>query len=301
MPTMSRTRTYLAFALVALIWGSTWLVIKDQIGFSPPGWTVTWRFILAAAGMAGLAAWRGESLALPRKGIALAALVGLAQFCSNFQLVYRSEHYVPSGLVAVLYALLIVPNAVLGRVFLKAPLRGRFLAGSGVAIVGIALLIAQEYREHMGDGGGNTLLGVAFALGGVMSASSANILQNTPLGRAQPLIPFVTWAMAAGALGDGIAAYALHGPPVVPHDLRFWGGVAWLALAGSVAAFPIYFALIRQIGAGLAAYTNVVVPVVAMALSTLFEGYRWTPLAVGGSLLAGVGLLIALSPSRKVG
>ena len=140
-----------------------------------------------------------------------------------------------------------------------------------------------------------------FALGGVMSASSANILQNTSLGRAQPLIPFVTWAMVAGALGDGIAAYALHGPPVVPHDLRFWGGVAWLALAGSVAAFPIYFALIRQIGAGLAAYTNVVVPVVAMALSTLFEGYRWTPLAVGGSVLAGVGLLIALSPSRKVG
>ena len=142
--------------------------------------------------------------------------------------------------------------------------------------------------------GADTLIGLALALGGIFSASSANILQNTQLGRAQPVVPLVTWAMVAGGLADAVAAYVLNGAPVFPHEPRFWGGVAWLALAGSVAAFPIYFALIRSIGAGRAAYTNVLVPVVAMTLSTLFEGYRWTPLAVAGSGLAMAGLVVAL-------
>lgn len=282
-----------SFAIVSLIWGSTWLVIKDQIVFSPPGWTVTWRFVLAAIGMAGLAAFRGESLALSRRAVGLAALVGFFQFCANFQLVYRAEDHVPSGLVAVLYALMIVPNALLGRMVLKSPVSGRFLAGSGVAIVGIAMLITQEYREH--GSGGNTLLGVGFSLAGILCASVANILQNTTLGRAQPVVPLVAWAMAAGALADGVTAYALHGAPVLPHDPRFWGGVAYLALVGSVAAFPIYFALIRNIGAGRAAYTNVIVPVIAMTLSTLFEDYRWSLLAAAGSLVAMAGLAIAMS------
>jgi drug/metabolite transporter (DMT)-like permease len=254
---------------------------------------------MAAAGMAGLAALRGESLVLPRRAVTLAALVGVFQFCANFQLVYRAEDHVPSGLVAVIYALMMVPNALLGRLVLKAPVGGRFLAGSGVAIIGIAMLITQEYRLHGTNGG--TLLGVAMALGGIMTASIANILQNTTLGRAQPVVPLVAWAMAAGALANGVVAYGLHGAPVLPPSPRFWGGVAYLALVGSVAAFPVYFALIRQIGPGRAAYINVVVPVIAMALSTLFEGYRWSLLAGAGSVVAMVGLGIAMSGGRGKG
>jgi drug/metabolite transporter (DMT)-like permease len=292
-----KARVWGSFAIVSLIWGSTWLVIKDQIGFGAPGWIVTLRFAIAAAGMAALAWARGESLVMPRRAVAMAGVVGLLQFCSNFQFVYRAEHYVPSGLVAVLYALMMVPNAILGRIVLGAALRARFLVGCGVAIVGIAMLIGQEYALHAG--GMVTLVGVGLTLGGVMSASVANIVQALPASRAQAVVPFTAWAMAAGALGDGMFAYAMHGAPVMLMGARFWGGVLWLSLVGSVAAFPIYFALIRQIGAGRAAFTNVIVPVVAMALSTLFEAYVWTPLSVAGSVVAMVGLVIALSPSRK--
>jgi len=292
-----KARVWGSFAIVSLIWGSTWLVIKDQIAIGTPGWTVAIRFVIAAMGMAALALARGESLRLPGRAIVLAGMVGLLQFCSNFQFVYRAEHYVPSGLVAVLYALMMVPNAILGRIVLGAALRARFLAGCGVAIVGIAMLIGQEYALHVG--GAITLIGVALTLGGVMSASVANIVQALPAARAQAVVPFTAWAMAAGALGDAVFAYAMHGVPEVPMTPRFWGGLLWLALMGSVAAFPIYFALIRQIGAGRAAFTNVITPVVAMALSTLFEGYVWTGLSVAGSVVAMAGMMIALSPSRK--
>ena len=292
----STARNIAAFITVSLIWGSTWLVIKDQISAIPPGWTVTWRFTGAAVGMCLLTLVRGESLRMPREGVRLAAVIGLLQFCGNFQLVYRAEHYVASGLVAVLYALLMVPNALLARVMLGTRLQARFLIGSGVAMGGIALLMMHEYRGGQGD----VVTGVLFTLGGILCASASNVLQATETGRRQAVVPLITWAMIFGAVIDAGLAYGMYGAPVLDPHPRYWAGVAYLAIAGSVITFPVYFALIRAIGPGRAAYSNVVVPVVAMALSTLFEGYRWTGLAVAGSVVVMAGLLIALSGRASV-
>ncbi len=294
----AQRRAIAAFVLIALIWGSTWLVIKDQVGTTSPYWTVTWRFVCAALGMAMLLAWRQESPWLPRRALPLVVALGVIQFCLNFQFVYAAERQVTSGLVAVIYALLMVPNALLSRLFLGTPISRRFLGGSVVALVGIGLLMMQEYRAGLAGGGlagGSVPLGVTLALGGLLSASSANVLQAGPLGRSVPLLPLVGWAMALGALVNALFAFGLSGPPVFVPSVRFWGGVAWLGLAGSVVTFPLYFGLVRQWGAGRAAYNGVLVPVVAMTLSTLFEHYRWTGLAVAGAGLAMAGLLIALS------
>ena len=295
----SQTRAMAAFVLVTLIWGSTWLVIKDQIAQAAPQWTVTLRFACGALGMAVLVLLRGERLLLPKRGMAVAVPLGLVQFCFNFQFVYAAEGQLTSGLVAVIYALLMVPNAALGRLFLGARVGGRFVAGSLVAIGGIVLLMVQEYRLAQASGhGGSVPLGVAFALCGLMGASSSNVFQASERARALPLLPVLAWAMAVGALADALFALAVVGPPVLPASVRFWGGVAYLGLIGSVATFPLYFWLIRLWGAGRAGYNGVLVPVVAMALSTLFEGYRWSALAAAGAGLALAGLLIALTGNR---
>lgn len=292
----SKARSIAAFLLVALIWGSTWLVIKDQISAVPPGWTVTWRFALATLGMFALAAMRRESLRLEPAALRLSVAIGLFQFFGNFQLVYRSEHYLTSGLVAVIFALLLVPNALLARLFLRAPLSGRFLAGSGVALAGIALLLTHEYRAAPATGG--VLTGIALVGCALLCASSANVLQATELARRQPVVPLIAWAMLWGTIADALFAWVTSGPPVLDPRPQYLWGIAYLALIGSVVTFPIYFALIRDWGPGRAAYNGVLVPVVAMALSTAFEGYRWTSLAAAGSVLALSGLLIALGGRR---
>jgi drug/metabolite transporter (DMT)-like permease len=87
-----------------------------------------------------------------------------------------------------------------------------------------------------------------------------------------------------------------HGPPVIDPRPAYLGGVLYLGVVGSVVTFPLYFRLIREIGPGKAAYTGVVIPIVAMLLSSLFEGYRWTSLAIGGAILATIGLVIAMRP-----
>jgi drug/metabolite transporter (DMT)-like permease len=291
-------RSIAAFVLVTLIWGSTWLVIKDQISAVPPAWTVTWRFALAALGMCALAVVRRDSLRLGPGGLLLAAVFGIVQFTANFQLVYRAEHYLTSGLVAVLFALLLVPNTLLGWLFLGKPVTRRFLAGSAVALGGIALLFTHEYRA--GPAGGSVLAGVLLTLGAISCASIGNVMQASEAARRQPALALLAWAMAIGALGNASYAFAVDGWPVIDPRPAYIAGVAYLAIIGSVVTFPLYFALIRDWGPGPAAYNGVAVPVVAMALSTLFEGYRWTGLAAGGAVLAMVGLLIALS-GRKAG
>ena len=290
----AQARSIAAFILVTLIWGSTWLVIKDQISAVPPAWAVTWRFALAALGMFLLALVRREALLLSREGMLLALPMGLFQFFANFQFVYQAEHYITSGLVAVLFALLMVPNALMARIFVKAEVSGRFIAGSAVALIGIALLLLHEYRAAPG-GGGAVLTGIALTCCAILSASSANVMQATETARRQSVVVLIAWAMVFGTLADALFAWLVAGPPVIDTSARQLAGLAYLAIVGSVVTFPLYFALIRDWGPGKAAYNSVAVPVVAMALSTLFEGYRWSALAIGGAVLAMIGLLIALS------
>jgi drug/metabolite transporter (DMT)-like permease len=286
------------FTLLALVWGSTWLVIKDQISVVPAAWSVSWRFGLAAAAMLGLCALRGERVMLPAPALRLAAVIGLFQFAINFQFVYASEHYITSGLVAVLFALMLVPNALFARAFLGIEIGARFLAGSAVALAGVALLLTHEYRAA--PVGMDVPIGIALAAGSVLTASVGNVLQANQTARAIPVMPLIGWAMLFGTLGNVAFAWITAGPPQFDPRPAYWLGVVYLALVGSVLTFPLYTRLLRDWGPGKAAYNGIAVPVVAMLLSTLFEGFDWTALAVGGAVLAGAGLLIALTGRKAL-
>lgn len=283
----------LPFLLVALIWSSTWIIIRDQLGAVPPSWSVCYRFLVAGVGMLLFARLRKVPLGLPPAGIAFAALVGLTQFVLNFNFVYRAEHYLTSGVVATVYALLLIPNSILSWITLRQPIGRTFAIGSLVAIVGIAMLLIREYRAAPVSPDA-VLLGIALSVGGLLSASVANVMQGMEIARRLPMVAVLTWAMLIGSALDALFAWVTVGPPVMEWRAGYLLGVGWLGIAGSVVSFPLYFRLIQRIGAGRAAYTSVLIPVIAMLISTLLEGYRWTPLALGGALLVAAGMAIAL-------
>ena len=292
--TLLTPRVLIPFALVTLIWGSTWIVIKGQLGVVPPSWSVTYRFLVAAIAMFAFAVLRRERLLLEPRAMAFAVLLGIAQFTFNFNFVYRAEQHITSGLVAVLFALLIVPNTLLGRLFLKSPLEKRFLAGAGIAIVGVGLMILHEYRAAA-LGAGEVLLGTALTLAGVMSASTANVMQGTAIARAQPMVVMIAWAILFGALADGSYAWITTGPPVIEPTPVYLGGILYLGIVASAVTFPLYFNVIRAVGPGQAAWSSVLIPIIAMGFSTVFEGYRWAPLSIAGGAVALVGLVIAVA------
>jgi drug/metabolite transporter (DMT)-like permease len=176
---LSQPRILLPFAIVTLIWGSTWIVIKDQLGPVPASWSITYRFTLAAAGMFAYCAVKRLPFRIDRRGHLLAASFGLPQFFLNFTFVYAAEQYVTSGLVAVVFALLLVPNTLFGILFLKHRLDVRFLVGSLVAVAGVALLFVQELRSSTLPPGA-VLIGIGLTLLGVVSASVSNVMQPSP-------------------------------------------------------------------------------------------------------------------------
>ncbi|MBA3055575.1 MAG: EamA family transporter [Sphingomonadales bacterium] len=284
------------FVVICLVWGSTWLVIKDQVSTIPAPWTATWRFAVAAPGMALLALYRRESLRIPAAAQRVAMAVGAALFCLNFQFVYQAEKHVTSGVVAVTFALLILPNAVFARIFLGIRVSLGFVAGSALALIGIALLVLHEYRMAPPDS--EVIFGIGLCFGALLVASAANVVQASAGARTAPAAPLLAWAMFWGTVCNFAVSWTLAGPPVIDPRPQALAGVAYLALVGSVLTFPLYFNLLHRIGPGKAAFHAVIVPVVAMLLSTLFEGYQWTLLAATGAALAIFGVLIALSSRR---
>lgn len=292
-PLAGRAGVLIPFAIVTTIWGSTWIVIVDQLGTVPPSWSVTYRFVAATVFMFCYALATRTPMRLGAAGQLFAAAFGVAQFVLNFNFVYRAELYITSGLVAVSFASLVVFNAVLGLVFLRQPITGRFVVGSGIAMAGIALLFYNELRV-MPAGPSAVIAGLAYTFLGILAASIANVMQATRRARALPMPSLLAWGMLYGMIANALWAWISTGPPVIEARLGYLAGVVYLGGIASALAFPLYFGLIRVIGPARAAYSGVLVPIIAMLLSTVFEGYRWSGYAVAGGVLALAGLVVAL-------
>ncbi len=290
-------RVWIPFMVTSLIWGSTWLVIRDQLGTVPPTWSVAYRLIVAAIGMVMLAIIMRQPLKIDRPMVGWTILLGMLQFGMNYNFVYTAEHYITSGLVAVVFALLIVPNAVLAKYWLRRPIGGAFILGSAIACVGVGLLMLQEYRAAP-MGGSEILLGLLLVMCAVASASVANVLQVTPKIARYPTITILAWSMFWGSVANATFAFVMDGPPVIDMRPSYIGGLLYLSIIGSVVTFPLYFRLIHDIGPGKAAYTGVIIPVLAMLLSTIFEGYVWSTLALAGGALAMLGLVVAMQAPK---
>lgn len=289
----------LPFIIFTAIWCSTWIVIRGQLGTVPPQWSVTYRFIIAAGAMAAVALVKGDSLRLSRGALSAAIFLGFTQFSVNFNAVYLAERHITSGVVATIFALLVIPSTLLAWLFLGHRPTRRFLWSSLVAISGIALLFVHEFQQHS-TRTGEIATGIGLTFVGMVGASAANVMQARDEVRRFPLFSLLAWSMGAGAIMDGVIAFAMTGPPVIEARASYWLGLLYLALPASVLTFSLYYPVVRRIGPAKAAYSSVLVPIIAMAFSTAIEGYRWTAVAVAGAILALGGMAGALSRPRGV-
>lgn len=299
LPPWERRKVAVSFVIFTLIWGSTWSVIRDQLHDVPPAWSVSYRFILAAIAMAILAKANKRPLLLDRQGMAAALSIGFTQFCINFNAIYLAEQYITSGVVATMFALLLLPNAFLGWLLLGHKPGRNFAIGSAIAVTGIVLLSANELQRNPAPDR-DILAGIGFTVLALIGASWASVYQARERVRRHHLKPLLAWSMAFGALFDIALAWVVAGPPVLSTRPTYWAGVLYLGVFASALAFNLYFPVVRKIGPGKAAYSSALVPIIAMAFSTILEGFRWTPLAIAGAVLTIAGMLFAMSRRRLV-
>ena len=291
-PTSADRSGLVLFLIPTLIWGTTWLVIKFQLGVVEPEVSVGWRFGVAALLLLGWCLARGVPLRLPWRAHLQVALLGLLLFGINYVLTYRSEGYLTSGLVAVLFASMVFWNLLGARVFFgtRAPLA--VLGGAALGVAGVALLFWPELGGLRAGPGQGT--GIALALGGTVLASAGNLYSQRLSARGLAVMPVTAWGMGYASLAV-LAWCLLRGLPLT-FDARpaYVLSLLYLAVFGSVIAFVTYLTLIKRVGAGRSGYSAAVIPVVAMLASTLFEGYRWTPEALAGLVLVSLGTVLTL-------
>ena len=289
----TKGRVLIPFALVTLIWGSTWLAIHSQFGPVSTEWSVAYRFAVGAISMFVVALAMKVPLRVRLSDHLLAAALGSVIFVINYNCVYASEQHITSGLVAVIFSLLVPLNAILARVFLKQELSRPFLLGSGVAMLGVVLLFVHEWRA-VDRNPHEVTLGIGLAVVAVIFASFGNVFQGSARARRVPMATLLAWAMGWGAVLDATIAWVRTGPPVVDLRLSYIAGLLYLGVIASAVAFTLYFNLIRRIGAARGGYVNVMIPVIAMGFSTLFESYLWSVEAALGGLLVIAGLVVAM-------
>jgi drug/metabolite transporter (DMT)-like permease len=285
------------FAISTLIWGSTWLAIKFQLGVVAPEVSVAVRFALAALLLGAWCAVTRRSLRFGVRAHAFIALQGVLLFGLNYVGVYWAERYATSGLVAVLFSTIVFMNPIGARLVFGTAVTLRMLVAAALGVSGVALLFVPELAEARL--GGTMALGILLGLGATAIAAGGNLaaMRNHDAGIA--VLPGTAWGMAYGALTAAVVALALGARWTLDLRAPYVASLLYLAVFGSVVAFGTYLTLLKAVGAGLASYVAVVTPIMAMLLSTLFEGYRWTPVAAFGVVLAVAGNWLALKPARR--
>ncbi|MEM8814890.1 MAG: DMT family transporter [Pseudomonadota bacterium] len=290
-------QTLLLYASVVLIWGTTWVAIPFQLGDIDVEVSVGYRFLLAALLLYVYAVLTRRRLAVPLSALPTVLLQGLLLFCINYLFIYHGTAYLSSGLVAVLFSLIVILNAIFGRLFFKTSVDGRSLLAGAVGITGIGLLFWPEFR--LPDSRGEALLGIALVLGGTLSASLGNMSAVANAARQLPVVAVNAHGMLLGGTLSLLLAVAQSRPLKFSFDTDYLVSLLYLAVFGSAVAFGCYIALLRRIGASRAAYSSVLFPVVALIMSTFVEGYRWSFTAALGILLTLIGNWLVLSQNSS--
>ncbi|HVJ39887.1 MAG TPA: DMT family transporter [Dongiaceae bacterium] len=284
--------TGLLYVIVVLIWGSSWIGIEYQVGVIPALLSIGYRFFISSGMLVALCLVTGRSLHFPGRDHRWMALQGLSLFCLNYLMFYWSTKYLTSGLIAIVFSTMSVMNLINGAVFLRHRIDRRVALGAGCGLAGLCCVFWPEIAQA--DTGSKTLAGLGLSLVGTYLASIGNLVSVKLKTRAVPVLQSNAIGMGYGAIAA--TALSLAGGNDIVFDTRpsYLLSLFLLALFASVIGFSCYLTLVQRIGAGRAAYSAVLFPLVALTISTFLEGYHWTVLAGLGIVLVLCGNVIVL-------
>ena len=287
---MNATSAFLYVSTV-LIWGSTWIAITYQLGTVDPLVSVIYRMSLASALLFGLCKIRKIPLNFGLKEHGFMALQGVCLFGLNYWAIYHSELYLPSGIIAIIFSLIVFFNIVNGRIFLKRPIAINSIVGGIIGLSGICLLFYPELLKFSNTG--TALKGFMLAFTVVFIASLGNIAatRNGLLGTSVWSIN--AWGTLYGTLALVIIALVSGASFSFDNSFEYVASLVYLSIFGTILAFGAYLKLLVIMGPEKASYSGLLIPFVAILISTIFEDYQW-------SLMAGLGFVLVAAGNYLV-
>lgn len=284
---------FLLYAAATLIWGSTWLAIKLQLTQVPPILSVGYRFCLASLILLAFCRLAGKRLRFSRRDHQFMALQGASLFGLSYCCSYLATGYMTSGLVAVVYSTILMMNIFNLSIFMRQPVAWRAFWGGILGLSGIGIVFWHDLAAFTATRG---LIGLAIALAGSYLASVGNVVTTRNAKSGVPVTQANAFGMAYGGLLTLVIHFALGGELTMDWSVGYLAPMLYLTIFGSVVAFGCYMLLISRIGAEFAAYVTLLMPIIALVLSTLFENYHWSTNAAVGVAIVLAGNLIILTP-----
>lgn len=280
----------LLYSLVVVIWGTTWIAIFLQQGPVAAPVSIFWRFALATTVMMLVLLARGKLRALSRGDHLFCLLQGACVFGFNFWCFYTAAAWINTGLESVIFSMAVLFNAVNSFLFFGQRPPARFFAA---ALMGLSGIVTLFWQDLVASGwSSSVLLGIALSALGTLGFSFGNMISLRHQRKGLEIATTNSWAMLYGTLIMGSVAL-LRGEDFTPlWSASYLGALLYLALFGSVIGFGAYFMLVGRIGPGKAAYSTLLFPLVALTVSTFYEGYQWNAQGVLGLGLILTGNLV---------
>jgi len=288
---------YALYATVVITWGAAWLPLRLQLGFVSPEVSAVWRFLLGGLIVFGwLIAAKGR-VRFPAADHLCFAVLGLTMFSFNFLSAYYAAFHLNGGLLAILFSLTAVVNPVYAALLGRGGLNRRIVLGAVIGVIGVGFLFGPKILAVESEAG--TLTGVALMLLSIFIFSTGNMFSAAFQARGLPVLSANAWSMLYGTVFIALFALFRRQPFIVEWTPKYVLSILWLAVAGTAVGFFAYVTLIGRIGTGRTGYVTVLMPLVALVLSTLFEGYTWTIYAFAGVALVLIGNVLVLSAPAK--
>lgn len=291
----------LLYASVVMIWGTTWIAIslQQQSGIAA-NVAVFWRFFISAMILFVFVILSRKLQKLNRTDHLFCLLQGLCVFGLNFVCFYYAVQYISSGLEAVIFSMAMIFNVINAKLFFAQQVSARFYPA---ALLGLLGIIALFWHDVIGaDLNRNTLMGIGLCVLGTYGFSLGNMISTRHQKQGLDIFTTNAYGMLYGAILMALISGFKQDNFFPSMQLSAITALLYLAVFGSVIGFTAYFYLIGRIGAGKAAYSTLLFPLVALVISTIWEGYQWHINAMIGVILilGGNAIFFIKSPQASV-
>ncbi|MGI9289129.1 MAG: DMT family transporter [Pseudomonadales bacterium] len=288
----------LLYTVTVLIWGSTWLAIEFQLGEVAPEVSLVYRFATAAAIMWCYCLFKKLPMRYATKDHGFFLILALCNFGINYLILYWAQQYLTSAMTSIAFSTLLLMNIVNSRLFFGARIAPRIYLGATLGIAGIVALFWQDIKSL--DLSTDAMLGLGLALSGTLVASLGNMASVRNSNNQVEVLQGNAWGMLYGALLLTAVVVITGAEFSFSYTLPYIASLLYLAIFGTVVAFACYFVLLKNIGPEKASYAILLFPVVAVMLSTLFEGFVWHATTLPGFVLVLLGNAIVLTPFNRI-
>tara|TARA_B110000037_G_scaffold202961_1_gene245592 strand:+ start:517 stop:1395 length:879 start_codon:yes stop_codon:yes gene_type:complete len=281
---------YILFLITLLCWSPTWYLIKFQLGYVDPLVSVFYRFLIAATIIFIYLIIKKKKLKFSINYHFWFLFFGTCLYSINYVFFYLSNTYLISAFPAIVFSTVVIMN-ILGETFyFKKKPSLKTLIGAAIGMIGIIIIFNDEIFNFSLEK--STHIGLFLALIGTFCASTGNMVYQRNLNNNFPSLQTIGYAMLYGSLVTFLITQIRGTELLFDYSFSYLTSLFYLSTFGSIFAFISYLKLIEEVGPGRAGYVGVVMPVLALIISTIFEKLEWQidlilglPILIFGAIL----------------